>query len=142
MSSVAPVRWPELDGLRGLAILLVIPHNVHLYHHAQGLFRGSAMLANVGWVGVQLFFVLSGFLITHNLLLTRGAGNYFRSFYARRALRILPLYYLMLVGFLWVLPRLVALSPDILATYVNQPWLWVFLSNWRLPPGNTTSPLG
>ena len=81
------VRIPELDGLRGLAILLVI-----LYHYVGGAdhkplgyWPHRALSAfTVGWSGVDLFFVLSGFLIGGILLEARGAPNYFRAFYMRR----------------------------------------------------------
>jgi len=94
---------PELDTLRGLAILLVV------FFHGFGFQFGTAhlpLLAHVfvvatmpGWIGVNLFFVLSGFLITGILLDTKGNPQYYRRFYLRRALRILPAYY----GFLLVL---------------------------------------
>jgi peptidoglycan/LPS O-acetylase OafA/YrhL len=77
---------PALDGLRGIAILGV------LFFHL-GLPKCS-----LGWSGVELFFVLSGFLITRILLKTRDNSNYFRSFYIRRALRIFPIYYLVLIA--------------------------------------------
>jgi peptidoglycan/LPS O-acetylase OafA/YrhL len=126
----APRHWPELDGLRGLAILLVIPHNVDRFGPVHDWTRLAAIGAHLGWIGVQLFFVLSGFLITRNLLDSRGSPRYYSTFYARRALRILPLCVATLVFLLLVLPRLVTLPPRVLATYDQQVWLWTFLSNW------------
>lgn len=80
----------ELDGLRGIAILLVMVHRFWPRSDT-GL---AADLAGAGWIGVDLFFVISGFLITGILLETRGQPDYFRNFYIRRILRIFPLYYL------------------------------------------------
>jgi peptidoglycan/LPS O-acetylase OafA/YrhL len=73
---------PQLDGLRGIAILLVLFQHSPLHS-----------LFPFGWTGVDLFFVLSGFLITGILLTTTGTPRYFLNFYARRALRIWPLYF-------------------------------------------------
>jgi peptidoglycan/LPS O-acetylase OafA/YrhL len=90
----AAVRWPALDGLRAVAVLLV------LYHHAPMLFgRGPGAAGGVfhgsrgAWIGVDLFFVLSGFLITSILLAGRGRPGALRRFWVRRALRIFPLAY-------------------------------------------------
>lgn len=80
--------YPGLDGLRGIAILLVF-----LRHY--GVLVLPAKVFYAGWVGVDLFFVLSGFLITGILYDARGLPNYYRNFYVRRALRILPLLYLL-----------------------------------------------
>ena len=90
-------RIPELDGLRGLAILLVILcHYVgNPDHSALGFYPNRFLLAfTVGWSGVDLFFVLSGFLIGGILLDARSSPHYFRAFYMRRVFRILPIYYL------------------------------------------------
>lgn len=87
---------------------------------------------NYGWLGVDLFFVLSGFLITDILLNSLNSKNYFKTFYARRVLRIFPLYYLSLILFIWVIP---AISPALLdMTYYkeHQIWFWTYLQNWPL----------
>lgn len=84
-------RILELDGIRGTAILLVIANHYIGYH---GIVNWGPRW---GWTGVQLFFVLSGFLITSILLRTTGRPGSLRAFYARRSLRIFPLYYLMLL---------------------------------------------
>jgi peptidoglycan/LPS O-acetylase OafA/YrhL len=82
---------PQLDRLRGLAILLVL-----ICHAASVLPDPFAGLARQGWVGVDLFFVLSGFLITGILWDTRESKRYFGRFYGRRVLRIWPVYLLLL----------------------------------------------
>jgi len=89
-------RIPQLDGLRGLAIGMVI-----YFHYITTTFGSSRSLvarlltrsASLGWTGVDLFFVLSGFLIGGILMDARGSANYFRVFYSRRACRIFPVYF-------------------------------------------------
>jgi peptidoglycan/LPS O-acetylase OafA/YrhL len=130
---------PALDGLRGIAILLVIPHNADTFSQSPGWLWPVALLAHAGWIGVQLFFVLSGFLITRNLLARRGTDDYLRSFYGRRALRIFPLYFLTLIAGLVVLPAIFTFSPGALSSHQNQVWLWTFLSNWAQPFGHEVS---
>jgi peptidoglycan/LPS O-acetylase OafA/YrhL len=102
--SNAPIlrpQMPELDTLRGIAVSMVV------LFHGLGFTYGLAGLSGIpkflvaltlpGWTGVNLFFVLSGFLITGILLDTRPRPDYYRRFYYRRALRILPLYYVTLL---------------------------------------------
>ena len=114
-------RMPELDTIRGIAVLLV------LFFHGFGFRYGLGGLSGIpklfvaatlpGWVGVNLFFVLSGFLITGILLESKSKTDYYRSFYIRRALRILPIYYAVLV-LLAVLTR---------TGWVNRHVSWAFL---------------
>ena len=87
-----PSYIPELQGLRGLAVLGVLFY--HCHPRLEGTWVHSASLW--GWTGVNLFFVLSGFLITSILLEAQGKPRYFRNFYMRRALRIWPVYVLLL----------------------------------------------
>ena len=92
-----PRYLPELQGLRGLAVLGVVVYHCHPLLVSTALYGASLW----GWAGVNLFFVLSGFLITTILLesrepASRGRTHYFRNFYARRALRIWPVYLLLL----------------------------------------------
>lgn len=96
-----PEHMPALDGLRGVAIFLVL-----LHHCAPRLVRlGLGGVAAWGWSGVDLFFVLSGFLITGIILDGRGERRFFRNFYARRGLRILPLYALVVPLNYWLCGR-------------------------------------
>jgi peptidoglycan/LPS O-acetylase OafA/YrhL len=91
-----PAHLPALDGLRGVAVLTVM--SSHFFQQAVGEATTPAgRLVQSGWLGVDLFFVLSGFLITGRLVDTRGRENYFNSFYVKRSLRIFPLYYAALV---------------------------------------------
>lgn len=84
----------SLDGFRGIAFLLVFCRHYGLSSHAKSdVLRIFATINAGGWIGVDLFFVLSGFLITGILLDTREGKGYFRNFFARRILRIFPLYY-------------------------------------------------
>lgn len=129
------LQIPALDGLRAVAILLVIPHNVDALRNSQPLAYPLAAAMHAGWIGVQLFFVLSGFLITSKLLDSLGSGNYFSAFFARRILRICPLYYVVLFC-AFVLAPLLGLSPEAFRTNRHdQIWLWTFLSNWTQPFG-------
>jgi len=127
---------PALDGIRGLAIIWVAFHNatgIPLTLPASRWLHLFPLLASRGWIGVQLFFALSGFLITAGLLDSQRTAHYFRNFYAKRALRILPLYYGVLFALLVVLPWIVA--PRAPYSHAQQASLWLFVLNWtRLPP--------
>ena len=96
-STAKPYRDPALDGLRGLAVLLV-----YIAHYGGGLKSHNLLgrlfgyITAAGWTGVILFFALSGFLITGILWDSIGQHNWLRNFYARRVLRIFPLYYAVL----------------------------------------------
>jgi len=121
---------PELDGVRGMAILLV------LLSHFQGPRPASFpsilfVPEDLGWSGVDLFFVLSGFLITGILVETRRSSNYFSSFYARRMLRIFPLYLVFIFGYFEIaLPLARYFGHEQHSNYA-QMWYWLHLSNWR-----------
>ena len=95
---------PELDGIRGIAILAVLAsHSMLLQVFGPTPFWDFLRHALIpGWAGVDLFFALSGFLITGILLRTKASPNYFQSFYWRRILRIFPIYYMTLIFLLGV----------------------------------------
>jgi len=125
---------PPLDGLRGVAIVLVAIHNIAapVQHEAPNVLLRAIFYAHAaGWVGVQLFFVLSGFLITGILVDTKGAPSFYRSFYLRRGLRIFPLYYIVL--FVWlVLAPLIVRLPDwiVVEQHRWRLFYWFYVSNW------------
>ncbi len=121
-----------LDGLRGVAILLVVAcHFVsNLRITADGWAWPLVAFAHAGWAGVDLFFVLSGFLITGILIDARGSNSYFKAFYARRALRILPAYYGFLFVIFVVLPLLhISAGDNAMLARQHQGWYWLHLTN-------------
>ncbi|MCP5023607.1 MAG: acyltransferase [bacterium] len=91
-------------------------------------------LANRCWMGVDLFFVLSGFLITGILWRAKGQCHYFRNFYMRRTLRIFPAYYLLLAVFFVVLPlfAIPAVTEYLSDSRADAIWHWTYLSNLRI----------
>jgi peptidoglycan/LPS O-acetylase OafA/YrhL len=127
-----------LDGLRGIAILLVVfSHFVsNLQLTANGIAYVPIALAHAGWAGVDLFFVLSGFLITGILVDARGSPYYFKAFYARRALRILPAYYGFLLVIFVVMPLLnVNVGSNSMLARQHQGWYWLHLTNVMMALG-------
>src|SRR6202453_4846484 len=94
-------KIPPLDALPGIGVLLVLLHNTDIYPALH-----LNLIAPNGWMGVDLFFVLSGFLITGILIDTEGSDGYFKNFYARRCLRIWPLYYSLLLFMFVIVPIL------------------------------------
>jgi peptidoglycan/LPS O-acetylase OafA/YrhL len=125
---------PALDGLRGLAIIAVIISHATLYRPQEGIDRWIAAVPLVGWIGVDLFFILSGYLITGILLDTRSSRNYYSTFFARRALRIFPLYYVLLFVGLVLLPLAPELHRVIVGPYPVPPKLpyWLYLTNFSI----------
>jgi peptidoglycan/LPS O-acetylase OafA/YrhL len=125
---------PELQGLRGLAVLGVV------FYHSRPRLAGTPLYtpAEWGWTGVNLFFVLSGFLITSILLDSRGKPHYFRNFYGRRALRIWPVYVLTL-ALCYLKADWFVGEPAGVAIRTAPWWAYIFfvqnLFHLALPPG-------
>jgi peptidoglycan/LPS O-acetylase OafA/YrhL len=115
-----PSYIPELQGLRGIAVLAVVLYHCHPRFEGTWFYNASLW----GWAGVNLFFVLSGFLITSILLESRRKPHYFRNFYARRALRIWPVYVLVLLVCYLNAPWFIGLP--VLAAFKTAPW-WIYI---------------
>ena len=141
-----PPRSAPLDALRGLAVLGVIGYHYSLFAGTNDtLGRCLLWVGHQGWVGVDLFFVLSGYLITGILWDQKGARvvSYFGTFYARRTVRIFPLYYAVIASVLLIGTLIPALRTPGFARLVDlQPWLWFYGENfahglWKLGVFNT-----
>ena len=133
VNNMTRTHFLPLDGLRGLAILLVMLYHFCLPHRSfHGREPGVLLqFAQGGWMGVDLFFVLSGFLITGILLETRHQPHYFRNFLGRRFLRIWPLYYLSLLVLLVLIPMALSqASPELQGMRDKQAWFWLYAANW------------
>ncbi len=133
MSQDAPLSrltYPALDGLRGIAVLLVMVHNLSIIDVDVSLVEKLwIMWTDSGWIGVQLFFVLSGFLITGILLDDRASPRYYKNFYIRRAVRIFPLYYLTLAARFLVVPWF---FPNAAVEVGIAMWFVLYLQNWSV----------
>lgn len=124
-------RTKELDSLRGIAVILVITFHVFkraAYFTKHEVLHFISGLANIGWLGVDIFFVLSGFLITSILLKTKSGENYFKNFYARRILRIFPLYYAFIAVMLILMP--IMNSDYAFSVRFLTPYLLFYIQNW------------
>jgi peptidoglycan/LPS O-acetylase OafA/YrhL len=121
-------RMPALDGVRGLAVLMVLLlHFVGAMEPTNWLERRINWVTSYGAFGVELFFVLSGFLITGILQDSRAKAHYFRNFYMRRLLRIFPLYYGVLAALFFVAPLVPLLrGPDLEFLRQHQAWAWLY----------------
>lgn len=136
-------RVKEMDGLRGIAVVLVIA--LHVFHRANEFTQHPTLhfitsFTSIGWVGVDIFFVLSGFLITSILLRARDRHDYFKNFYARRILRIAPLYYAaIIIVFLLIVPiktpHYMKTAPKIIPVLLlyQQNWLSILHSIKQTP---------
>jgi peptidoglycan/LPS O-acetylase OafA/YrhL len=122
---------PALDGVRAIAIVMVIIY--HSVTGSPGMTPAQLLFLRVagqGWMGVDLFFVLSGFLITGILLDIRNPGHALRNFYARRALRIVPVYVVFMIFSLFVAGAVGTMRPsEIAQLQQTQAWYWTYTLN-------------
>jgi peptidoglycan/LPS O-acetylase OafA/YrhL len=117
----------SLDGMRALAIMMVVVHHSSFliqdgFFHDLSRFMGS---------GVDLFFIISGFLITNILINTKNNPRFFRNFYGRRFLRIIPLYYAILIFASFIIPLIHIESFKKFSDISLTPY-WFFLSNYAI----------
>ena len=129
---------PSLDGVRGLAILSVTIYRFGNETINAGNTTGLlAKIIEAGESGVDLFFVLSGFLITGVLLDAKERSHFFLRFFLRRSLRIFPLYFASLAGLLILVPWWLGDKQPFREAYENQAFLWTYLTNIKMSYSNS-----
>ncbi len=134
---MAKKHIPALDGIRGIAILAVLLTHAEALGDTRTFIQTPALKPflvsmTFGWAGVDLFFVLSGFLITGILIQTRTAANRAISFYARRFLRIFPIYYLTLAIVLGGAAEWPWLNAVLQKGWADRASYFVYLQNWSV----------
>lgn len=128
--SPAQGHIPALDGIRGLAIFMVLCVHFFMSFTPQNFLEHLIQsISGRGTLGIDLFFMLSGFLITGILLDSKSDSRYLRNFLVRRFLRIFPLYYLVL-GLVLVTLLLLPQDQQTAKVWEAQPWAWTYLFNF------------
>jgi peptidoglycan/LPS O-acetylase OafA/YrhL len=133
-------RISAIDGLRGAAIIMVVLFHTQLFDQSLRALRVGLLYSKavgIGWVGVDLFFVISGFLITGILIDSASSQRYYKTFFARRTIRIFPVYYSSLFLFFVVAATYLRLTNQEVALSTNiipssQFWAWTYTLNWRI----------
>jgi peptidoglycan/LPS O-acetylase OafA/YrhL len=141
------MRVKVIDGLRGYAVLLVV-----LFHYLNNSYNNNISVNNVekyisqitsyGWIGVNIFFVISGYLIGSILISNRKSTKYFSTFYLRRATRILPLYILFL--FVYIVTSKILGNLNV-TLFENPIALWnyfIFIQNFAMSQTGSFGPNG
>jgi peptidoglycan/LPS O-acetylase OafA/YrhL len=125
------MRVPALDGIRGVAVLwVVLFHATNTMGHTFAPIKAVLAVTQAGWFGVEIFFALSGFLITGILIDSKHRRDYFQSFYWRRTLRIFPIYFGVLILLLIIPWATKALQTEGWWRFVDlQPWFWLYGTN-------------
>lgn len=123
---------PALDGLRGVAIALVVFHHFWPWVWSNPVYSIITRVSHISWMGIDVFFVLSGFLISGILLDAREKQGYFKNFIMRRSLRIFPAYYLFLIFAIFLIPMLTGAhsSEGDAAQLPNPLWYFFYGSNY------------
>jgi peptidoglycan/LPS O-acetylase OafA/YrhL len=120
---------PGLDSLRGITILWTLFYHFNYIHGGVNVLeKGYIAWALMGVAAIDVFFVISGFLITGILLDSKESPTFYRTFYSRRALRIFPLYYAFLIAWFIVMPAVLG-DPNVGRPFGIEAWYWLYGQN-------------
>ena len=130
--STSTKYWPALDGLRTVILVLVALRHFNTFWKPENLMEYAYMIGvHLSVPGLDVFFALSGFLITGILIDSKGKAGYFRNFFVRRALRIFPVYYCFLIAWFIVLPNILpGDTSDLRYPASTQAWYFTYTTNF------------